>query len=68
MYQWVQDWYGAYPAGAMTDPTGPASGPTRVARGGAYDVVLGTCRSAYRGGSVDSYRDKAYGFRLAKSQ
>jgi formylglycine-generating enzyme required for sulfatase activity len=66
--EWVQDWYGAYPASAVTDPVGPASGGSRVVRGGSWDTELQNCRSAYRGVAVPDYRDSAYGFRLAKSQ
>ncbi len=66
--EWVQDWYGAYPTAAVTDPAGPASGGSRVVRGGSWDTELQNCRSAYRGVAVPDYRDNAYGFRLAKSQ
>ena len=68
MREWVQDWYGPYPSGAVADPTGPSSGGSRVNRGGFWDDVLGVCRSAYRGVAVDSYRDNSIGFRLARSQ
>ena len=65
---WVQDWYGAYPTAAVTDPTGPMSGGSRVYRGGFWDDTLQVCRSAYRGVAVDYSRDIAHGFRLARSQ
>ena len=32
--EWVQDWFGNYPGGKVTDPQGPQSGAYRVARGG----------------------------------
>ncbi len=31
------DWYGAYPTGLVTDPTGPSTGTKRVTRGGAVN-------------------------------
>ena len=36
VYEWVQDRYGTYPGGTVTDPTGPTSGSARVARGGSF--------------------------------
>ena len=34
VYEWCWDWYGKYPRDAVTDPTGPATGSSRVFRGG----------------------------------
>ena len=36
VYEWCLDWYGPYPTGKTTDPTGPAEGSKRVARGGCF--------------------------------
>ncbi len=36
VYEWCLDWYGAYPRGKVKDPTGPAKGRKRVARGGSF--------------------------------
>ena len=36
VWQWCQDWGGAYPGGPETDPQGPPSGPGRVNRGGSW--------------------------------
>jgi len=50
--EWCQDWYAPYPEHAQTDPTGPATGKTRVARGGSfagyYEDVRSVCRRAWR--------------------
>ena len=68
--EWVQDWYAAYPTGAVTDPTGGSSpqSNSRVNRGGSWDDILRSCRSAYRGVAVPDYRAGSLGFRIAKSQ
>jgi formylglycine-generating enzyme len=46
--QWCNDWYGPYTAGAVTDPTGAASGEYRVLRGGSWYYGSLIFRSAYR--------------------
>ena len=68
--EWVQDWYAAYPEGAVTDPTGgsPPSSNSRVNRGGGWDNVLSSCRSAARGVAVDYYLTGSLGFRISRSQ
>ncbi len=66
--EWVQDWYGNYPAGDAADPTGPANGHFRVNRGGAWDMPAFGCRAAQRmingPGSIAS----TLGFRLVADQ
>ena len=46
VYEWCLDWYGPYPTGKIKDPTGPAQGEKRVARGAclngpAYHAPVG---------------------------
>ena len=48
VYEWCQDWYGDYPSGSATDPTGATSGSFRVLRGGGWSNGARYCRSAYR--------------------
>ena len=65
--EWCADWYGNYPGGARTDPTGPARGYYRMARGGSWRVGPGTGRSAARSGGSAGRWDYTIGFRLALS-
>ncbi len=49
--EWVADWYGAsyYSSSPKRNPTGPASGDTKILRGGSCDVdIYNGGRSAYR--------------------
>jgi formylglycine-generating enzyme required for sulfatase activity len=67
VWEWVQDWYGEYPAGPVTDPTGPASGERRVLRGGSWSYDAGRTRSAYRYYDNPDLRDDDFGFRVARA-
>ncbi|MFM8216559.1 MAG: formylglycine-generating enzyme family protein, partial [Pirellula sp.] len=48
VWEWCSDWYGEYPKGAVSDPTGPRESSRRVHRGGSWDYKAAICRSAYR--------------------
>jgi formylglycine-generating enzyme required for sulfatase activity len=49
VWEWCADWYGGFPIGAtQVDPTGPASGDSRVLRGGSWILHAHYARSAYR--------------------
>jgi formylglycine-generating enzyme required for sulfatase activity len=67
VYEWCQDWYGAYPSGSVTDPTGAASGSDRVHRGGSWFHNSDYCRSADRNRYAPDNRYIALGFRVVRS-
>ena len=67
VWEWCQDWYGDYPGGTVTDPTGPASGSARVGRGGSWNRTAVNCRSANRDWIRPSLRDYSIGFRVSLS-
>ena len=62
--EWCLDWYGGYPGGTVTDPKGPASGVTRVIRGGAYGSGGESCQSASRLGMGPDNWDGPWGLRV----
>ena len=64
VWEWCEDWYGDYPSGSVTDPTGPNSGSNRVCRGGGWCDESKYCRSAYRGKVSAGLRNPDLGFRL----
>jgi formylglycine-generating enzyme required for sulfatase activity len=67
VWEWCQDWYGPYPAGAVTNPTGPSEGSHRVTRGGSWLNGGRVCRAAARGRFEPGSRYVYPGFRLARS-
>ena len=67
VYEWCQNWYGAYPSGSATDPTGATSGSIRVIRGGSWGNDARFCRSASRGRSTPGSRRHYLGFRVLRS-
>ncbi len=67
VFEWCWDGYGAYAAGAATDPTGPAKGDDRVIRGGCWFDVAGNARAACRFVFVPGFRIDFLGFRPTRS-
>jgi formylglycine-generating enzyme required for sulfatase activity len=67
VWEWVGDWYGSYTSTAKTDPTGPATGSSRVLRGGSWINGARYCRVSYRGINTPGLRSSNIGFRLAVS-
>lgn len=66
VWEWCQDWYGAYSGSSQTDPTGPPSGSTRVLRGGNFYDYAQYARSAHRGDYSPVYSDFRFGARLLR--
>ena len=62
--QWCWDWYGTYPSGAQTDPTGLSSGTYRVNRGGSWSYSSDILTSASRGSGLPNYQYISIGFRV----
>ena len=62
--EWCLDWYGAYPGGAVSDPTGSASGSGRVIRGGDWSIFGRFCRSAFRNRNFSLVAYNYVGFRV----
>jgi formylglycine-generating enzyme required for sulfatase activity len=66
VWERTADWYGSYPGGTVTDPTGAASGSKRVYRGGGWSYTAGYLRSAIRYYDTPSERSFHVGFRVVR--
>ncbi len=64
--EWCNDWYSGsyYSSSPGNNPTGPASGSTRVFRGGGWAYSPSYLRSANRGASIPTFRNYALGLRV----
>jgi len=72
VWEWCADWYGEYPKGPVTDPSGPAAAGgsgSRVVRGASSGHDLGPVafRCAYRNHCAPADRDRSLGFRCART-
>ena len=65
--EWCSDWFGDYPSGSVTDPTGPSSGTDRVLRGGGCVLSAQGARSAARYHVSPGNSNDLLGFRVALS-
>ncbi len=63
--EWVPDWYGPYASEASVDPQGPASGESRIPRGGSWYDTPDDVRSVNRGANAPDYPHPKVGFRCA---
>ena len=66
VWEWCQDWNGAYSADSLTDPVGPSTGMRRALRGGSwYNEWPDVFRTTYRYRMLPEKREDNIGFRLA---
>jgi len=65
VWEWVVDWYAPYSTSAATDPRGPATGDTKVARGGSWDLFQQVARVSFRYRNQLSSRSYNIGLRCA---
>lgn len=65
LWEWCLDWHGPYPAGSVTDPSGPATGVKRVNRGGSFGSGPGSARCANRASNPQAEASAYRGFRIA---
>ena len=66
--EWCSDWAGDYPEGAVSDPTGPKEGSSRMIRGGAWLTPAMLGRSGDRAFHFPpDTRSDYVGFRVALS-
>ncbi len=67
VWEWTRDIYAMYTSSAAIDPIGPASGPSRVIRGGDWYFNLAyLVRAAYRSVNTPLDRFSTVGFRCSR--
>lgn len=65
--EWCFDYYGPYPDGQQTNPSGAESGTRRISRGGGWNDFAKHIRSAYRASSPADRSSAAIGIRLVRN-
>gem|GEM_PF-331639 len=65
-WEWVSDWYGDYTRSAKTDPTGPETGTSRIARGSYFNYEDGFSRASRRY-EMQAVEFDSTGFRVARN-
>ncbi|MFZ4773739.1 MAG: SUMF1/EgtB/PvdO family nonheme iron enzyme [Terrimicrobiaceae bacterium] len=66
MMEWCQDWYGPYPTGSTTDPTGPKTGLYRVLRSGGWMTLPDYALPSSRDWVKPDSTFEGYGFRVCR--
>jgi formylglycine-generating enzyme required for sulfatase activity len=64
--EWVADWYATYEGSIQADPRGPATGSSRVVRGGSWGTDPSLLRVSYRFGLAPHLRSDSHGVRCAR--
>jgi len=62
VFEWCRDWYADYDAAPVVDPQGPATGKSRVKKGGSF--YAGGCGAAERSGYPPEVAMRNIGFRV----
>ena len=67
--EWVHDWYdaGYYTVSPASNPPGPAAGSLKVKRGGGWDALPSTLKTAYRDFDDPAFQDFDLGFRCVRA-
>jgi len=65
--EWIWDWYGAFPAGALTDYRGATTGSKRVLRGGCFASHASYATVALRTNNQALYDLNMNGFRVVRN-
>jgi formylglycine-generating enzyme required for sulfatase activity len=69
VWEWVNDWMDGYPEDAVTNPQGPATGSSKVFRGGSWSLNAASFLGvAVRNSTGPGFVNIALGFRCARSQ
>ena len=67
VWEWCQDWYGPYSSASVTNPTGPATGSSRVYRGGGWYSDSYYCRASQRVNVDPNNYCYCVGFRVVRN-
>ena len=65
VWEWCQDYYGAYVKTSKENPCGPSNGSSRVIRGGCYNDDSNICTVYVRGKLSPELKQTHTGFRLS---
>lgn len=68
VWEWCQDWYGAYTSGFQTNPKGASTDSNRVLRGGSKRHIAWDCRVSDRSNLSPGISNYYSGFRLFRVQ